>query len=255
MGPCLPVSPPRPHGSRKFRRIAAVLLLFPCAAPGCQSAAAAAVTASALRSPYADCVADAARRFGIPPAWIWAVMRTESAGNPRALSPVGAIGLMQIMPGTWTTLSARYSLGSDPYDPAANVHAGAAYLREMYERYREPGLMLAAYNAGPGRVDDWRLRGRPLPAETRAYVARILPAIGSPDAALAPPIGQPASIPAPASQPGSLPAGTTASWRTSDIFAQRGEDARMPADEHAQPQGAGSARSHRSELFVALSGQ
>ena len=75
-------------------------------------------------------------------------MQAESGGDARALSPKGAMGLMQIMPGTWAELRLRYGLGADPYDPHDNITAGAAYLREMHDRYGEPGF-LAAYNAGP----------------------------------------------------------------------------------------------------------
>lgn len=129
--------------------------------------------ASAVTHPYALHVADAARRFGIPEAWIWAVMRVESAGNARAVSSAGAIGLMQIMPATWAQLRTRYGLGSDPFDVRDNIMAGAAYLREMYDRYGNASAMLAAYNAGPGRYDDHISHGRPLPAETAAYLARL----------------------------------------------------------------------------------
>ncbi len=126
--------------------------------------------------PYADFVADASQRFGIPAAWIRAVMRVESAGEVRAVSPRGAMGLMQIMPDTWAELRARHRLGSDPYDPRDNILAGAAYLRELHDRYGSPGF-LAAYNAGPGRYQEY-LAGRPLPAETRAYVATLAPVVG-----------------------------------------------------------------------------
>lgn len=128
---------------------------------------------SPVTHPYAPDVADAARRFGIPEAWIWAVMRVESNGNARAVSHAGAMGLMQIMPGTWTQLRARHRLGADPFNVRENIMAGAAYLREMYDRYGDVSAMLAAYNAGPGRYDDHLSRGRPLPAETVAYLARL----------------------------------------------------------------------------------
>jgi hypothetical protein len=137
--------------------------------------------ASAEPHPYAPYVADAARRFGIPERWIWSVMRAESGGRSRAFSPVGAMGLMQIMPRTWRMLAARYGLGSDPFDVRANIHGGAAYLRLMWDRYGDSRLMLAAYNAGPGRVDEYRAGLRHLPAETRSYVARLTPfLIGAP---------------------------------------------------------------------------
>ncbi len=119
-------------------------------------------------------VAEASQRFGLPESWIYAVMRTESAGRVGVISPAGAMGLMQLMPGTWARQRARFDLGSDPFDPRDNIMAGASYLRELYDSYGTSG-MLAAYNAGPGRYEDWRDRGRPLPAETRAYVAKIAP--------------------------------------------------------------------------------
>ena len=126
--------------------------------------------------PHAAHIAEAAQRFGIPAAWIRAVMRVESANDVRAISSKGAMGLMQIMPATWADLRARHRLGGDPYDPRDNILAGAAYLRELHDRYGSPGF-LAAYNAGPGRYEE-HLAGRPLPAETRAYVATLAPLIG-----------------------------------------------------------------------------
>lgn len=127
--------------------------------------------------PYAPHVAEAARRFGIPAAWIRAVMHVESRGDRRAVSAKGAMGLMQLMPETWTALRARYGLGRNPFDLRDNILAGAAYLREMHDHYGSPGF-LAAYNAGPGRYEDYRDRRRPLPDETIAYVAMLAPAIG-----------------------------------------------------------------------------
>ena len=133
-------------------------------------------TIPSATDPYASHIAEASRRFGIPAAWIRAVMRVESAGNPRAVSSAGAMGLMQIMPRTWVDLRADLALGDDPFDPRDNIMAGAAYLRRMYDRYGSPGF-LVAYNAGPGRYDAHRNSGRPLPAETQAYVAALAPMI------------------------------------------------------------------------------
>ena len=104
------------------------------------------------------------------------VRQAESAGNPRAVSSAGAMGLMQIMPGTWAELRIRHRLGRDPFDPRDNILAGTAYLAELHQRYGSPGF-LAAYNAGPGRYEEY-LAGRPLPAETRAYVDALAPQIG-----------------------------------------------------------------------------
>jgi hypothetical protein len=147
------------------------------------------VGATSTAQPYAVSVAEAAQQFAIPAHWIRAVMDQESGGNPRALSRAGAMGLMQIMPATWDMLAARHRLGPDPYDPRDNIMAGAAYLREMHDRYGIAG-MLAAYNAGPGRYEAYLRFGRPLPAETRAYLARLLPIMdtGSPRAAGVPPL-------------------------------------------------------------------
>lgn len=132
---------------------------------------------------YAAFISEAAQRFGVPELWIRAVMRVESAGDVRAVSSAGAMGLMQIMPATWVDLRVRHRLGPNPYDPRDNILAGAAYLREMHDRYGSPGF-LAAYNAGPGRYEEY-LAGRPLPAETRAYVATLAPILGG-QAVLAP---------------------------------------------------------------------
>lgn len=158
--------------------LAIVLLVAPGTWPTAALAQDTLVERAATNRPYAAHVADAARRFGVPEAWIWAVMRVESRGDPRAVSPAGAMGLMQLMPATWAAMRARYGLGRDPFDPRDNIMAGAAYLRAMYDRYGDTAAMLAAYNAGPGRYDDYRARGRPLPAETIAYVTQIAPAIG-----------------------------------------------------------------------------
>ena len=138
------------------------------------SALAAPVGQLTASDPYAAHVAEASRRFAIPTAWIRAVMRVESRGDRGAVSRKGALGLMQLMPKTWAQLRARYGLGRDPFDPRDNILAGAAYLREMRDRYGSPGF-LAAYNAGPGRYEDYRDRLRPLPPETVAYVAALAP--------------------------------------------------------------------------------
>jgi Transglycosylase SLT domain len=118
----------------------------------------------------------AAERFRVPPHWIRAVIAVESAGDPRAVSRAGAMGLMQIMPATWAELRAAHDLGADPFDPRDNILAGTAYLRAMYDRFGAPGF-LAAYNAGPGRYAEHLATGRPLPRETRDYVATLAPMI------------------------------------------------------------------------------
>jgi len=127
-------------------------------------------------SSYATFVGEAAHRFGLPEAWLWAIIQAESHGDPSAVSPAGAMGVMQIMPETWRFERARLGLGSDPFDGRDNILAGADYLRAMQLRYGAVG-MLAAYNAGPGRYEDFRQRGRPLPTETLAYVRRLAPVV------------------------------------------------------------------------------
>jgi len=131
----------------------------------------------AAADPFADFVAEAAQRFGVPIPWINAVMMLESGGSVRAVSPAGAMGLMQIMPDTWADLRSRHGFGVDPFDPRDNILAGAAYLREMHDRYGSPGF-LAAYNAGPQRYEKYLATGRELPSETQLYVANLAPTIG-----------------------------------------------------------------------------
>ncbi len=127
--------------------------------------------------PFAAYITEAASRFSVPASWIRAVMRAESAGDVRAVSSAGAMGLMQIMPQTWADLRVRHRLGSDPFDPRDNILAGAAYLREMHGRFGSPGF-LAAYNAGPGRYEEHLATGRMLPAETQDFVVSLAPLVG-----------------------------------------------------------------------------
>lgn len=170
-------------GRHRLARPLAALLLsgLLSAAPGCGDAIAQTTpSAGANRAVlFAAEIDEASRRFRVPATWIDAVIRAESAYDIRAVSPAGAIGLMQIMPETWLELSARYGLGSDPFDPRDNILAGTAYLREMHDRYGDITAMLAAYNAGPQRYDDYRAGARGLPAETIAYVAAIAPLLGA----------------------------------------------------------------------------
>ncbi|MBO1326317.1 lytic transglycosylase domain-containing protein [Acetobacter sp. TBRC 12305] len=124
-------------------------------------------------APFETYVTEAAARANIPPAWITAVMRAESQSDASAISPRGAMGLMQIMPETWRELRAALNLGADPYDPRDNIVAGAAYLRWLHDRYGDAGF-LAAYNAGPGRYEQLLTSGKTLPDETRKYVAKVI---------------------------------------------------------------------------------
>ena len=199
----------------------------------CTSASAAMQPA---RHPYAAPVAEAAQRFGIPELWIWRVMHAESRGKVGAVSHAGAMGLMQIMPGTWASLTARHRLGADPFDPRANILAGAAYLRAMWDRYGDVRLMLAAYNAGPGRADAYASGRRGLPAETIAYVAKIAPELNVSGSAAAAPLTQ---SPAPG-------------WRDAGLFADR----TSPPDDAqpASPAGtAAPARAAGASIFIPLS--
>ena len=128
--------------------------------------------------PYID---EASRRFDVPDDWIRSVIHQESGGhefiNGQFVTSVpGAMGLMQLMPPTYDDMRSQYGLGTDPYDPHDNIMAGTAYIRQMYDIYGSPGF-LAAYNTGPGRLDDFLTRNRALPHETRQYVAIIGPQI------------------------------------------------------------------------------
>jgi hypothetical protein len=152
-------------------------LMLSCSIAHSESAAVQSAKEKAGRVPFAAFVTEASQRFGIPASWIRAVMRAESFDNMRTISPKGAMGLMQIMPDTWAELRQRYHLGTDPYDAHDNIIAGAGFLRELHDRYGAPGF-LAAYNAGPRRWQDHLATGQPLPAETRAYLARLTPIMG-----------------------------------------------------------------------------
>ncbi|WP_052388852.1 lytic transglycosylase domain-containing protein [Belnapia moabensis] len=135
--------------------------------------------------PWGPYIREASGRFGLPERWIREVMRQESGGRLTGgdglpiTSPVGAMGLMQVMPRTYDILRSRYGLGPDPYEPRDNILAGAAYLREMHDRFGAPAF-LAAYNAGPDRVTDFLAGSRILPDETMRYVANIAPRLGMP---------------------------------------------------------------------------
>jgi soluble lytic murein transglycosylase-like protein len=117
-----------------------------------------------------------ASRTGLPSSLLKAVVWQESRGRADAISPKGAIGLMQLMPGT-----ARM-LGVDPHDPIDNVRGGALYLRRQLDRFGSMPLALAAYNAGPGAVE--RYGGIPPFRETRNYVASIMGRIASQNGAV-----------------------------------------------------------------------
>jgi soluble lytic murein transglycosylase-like protein len=118
--------------------------------------------------PYEELIAEHSRAHGVRAELVKAVMQVESAFNPYARSPKGALGLMQLMPAT----ARRYGV-KDPFDPRENVRGGVAYLRHLLDRYENnEQLALAAYNAGPGAVDKY---GQSVPPykETRNYVKQI----------------------------------------------------------------------------------
>lgn len=133
-------------------------------------------TASRSAVPIAvDCRAhapEAASRSGLGIDVLLRVMQAESGGSATIVSVKGAMGCMQIMPTTWTDLSRRYGLGSDPYNARMNMIGGALYLAELGRRFGWPGAF-AAYNAGPSRYMRHATDGVPLPTETVAYTARL----------------------------------------------------------------------------------
>jgi soluble lytic murein transglycosylase-like protein len=122
-------------------------------------------------------IGEAAADYRLPEAWIRDVMRVESGGRTTLRgAPItslkGAMGLMQLMPDTWALLHAKGGFGDDPYDARANIRAGVAYLRMMYERFGYPGLF-GAYNAGPARYAHHLATGSALPRETVRYLGAL----------------------------------------------------------------------------------
>jgi soluble lytic murein transglycosylase-like protein len=156
---------------------AAILLANPASAAGPDPDPAFAAAKEPVIERWNVHIREASKRFAIPEAWIRRVIRAESGGLTELggrpiTSPAGAMGLMQLMPATWTEMRSKYRLGSDPHDPRDNIIAGTAYLRAMYDRFGYPGLF-AAYNAGPGRYEEHVAGGKPLPPETVAYLAAL----------------------------------------------------------------------------------
>ena len=123
-------------------------------------------TGSRIRSQFQPMARQAALKYDIPPAIFEKLVTVESAWNPKAVSPKGAIGLAQLMPFT-----ARH-LGVNPRDPRQNLEGGARYLAQQYRRFGSWRLALAAYNAGPKAVEKYG--GVPPYRETRNYVKKIL---------------------------------------------------------------------------------
>jgi hypothetical protein len=118
---------------------------------------------------YSDLIEQAGRQYNVDPKLLSLMLSTESGGDPSAVSKKGATGLLQLMPGT-----ARDMGVTDPRDPAQNIMAGAKYLSQQLDKYRDPSVALAAYNAGPGAVDQHG--GIPPYPETQNYVKKIMTA-------------------------------------------------------------------------------
>jgi len=132
-------------------------------APGTMSVGAATPSTSS----YADMLTAAEKKYGLPAGLLYAQMQKESGGNPKAISKVGAMGLMQLMPGTAKSLGV-----SNPFDPSQSIEAGARYLASNLKKFGSVDLALAAYNAGPGSVEKYH--GVPPFKETQNYVKEIL---------------------------------------------------------------------------------
>lgn len=151
-------------------------------------------------------IAEASERFGIPAAWIRAIVRVEIRRNVRASSRNGDVGLSQLSSEKWTELRHRYALGTNPSDPRDTILAGTAHLREMYDRYGSKDF-LAAYVMGPTRYDEHLKSGAPLPEETQAVVADLAPLIE----------------PGLKDVPGSIDRTKVISWRKAPLFVAQTE--------------------------------
>ena len=119
------------------------------------------------RQRYSDLISRAAEKHEINPNLIHAVISAESGYNPRATSDKGAMGLMQLMPGTASLMGVK-----KPYDAAQNIEGGVKYLRQMLAEFQSVPLAIAAYNAGPGAVRQYKNSIPPYP-ETQRYVKNV----------------------------------------------------------------------------------
>ncbi len=133
--------------------------------------------------PWGPYITEASGRFDIPQTWIRAVIRQESGGREYLhgqpiTSDAGAAGLMQLMPPTYAELADRFGLGPDPYEPHDNIIAGTGYIKDLYGRYGSPAF-LAAYDAGPHRLESYLAGHGSLPHETVDYLASVAPAIAA----------------------------------------------------------------------------
>ncbi len=146
---------------------------------------------------YHSIVLDKANKYDLDPSLVHAVIKTESNGNPRAVSPKGAMGLMQLMPATASDLEVR-----NPFDPEENIDGGTRYLKHLLERFRgDLTLALAAYNAGPKAVEK---KGTvPQIPETKQYVKRVLSLYNGRTALPVPPLPHASTVPSggPKSEP------------------------------------------------------
>jgi soluble lytic murein transglycosylase-like protein len=131
-------------------------------------------SATAPKTPVGDLILAASRRHGVSSELVAAMVRAESAFDPRAVSHKGARGLLQLMPAT----AMRFGVSpASLFDPQQNLEAGVSYLKWLSDRYSEtPSLVLAAYNAGEGSVD--RYGGVPPYRETREYIRRVYASLG-----------------------------------------------------------------------------
>ncbi|RUQ67217.1 lytic transglycosylase domain-containing protein [Azospirillum doebereinerae] len=159
-----------------------------CAGEAPQVASAPVAEASYVPDPkdplgrWVPLIREASERYDMPEKWIRAVMMRESNGRATVASgkpltsSAGAIGLMQVMPGTYELMRWQYGLGPNPADPRDNIMAGTAYLREMYDLFGAPGF-LAAYNCGPACYAGHLAGKQKLPRETRQYIAALTPVL------------------------------------------------------------------------------
>ena len=148
--------------------VAQGLAASPGVSVGAPAQGAAAGTPAAGGGTFQEAIAAAAQATGLDPRLLVAVAEQESGGNPSAVSPAGAEGLMQLMPGTAQALGVQ-----DPFDPTQNAIGGATYLKEMLGEFQgNLSLALAAYDAGPGAVQEYG--GIPPYPETEAYVRGVL---------------------------------------------------------------------------------
>lgn len=194
-------------------------------------------------SDYKQLATEIARRYGIDPAFFQSLIGAESSWNPRAKSPVGAMGLGQLMPGT----AQRYNV-ADPWDPVQNLHGAAAYLSDLQREFKDKRLVAAAYNAGEGAVRKYK--GEPPYPETQAYVERVMGGIDPRMASLdgGGPAVPPQSLPSRASLPPELLASalpTAPERRTPSLVDRMATNPwiQIGLGILASPQGTGSAAS------------